>query len=372
MARGFTSPVWMTFKQARELGAVVRKGETGSTVVFASRFTKSEADGNGRGRPGDPFPEGVLRVQCGPDRRSADHHYHRPEPALDPVERIENADRFFRNTGAVIRHGGTQAYYSPVTDHIQMPPFQTFRDAASYTSTLSHEATHWTANPRRARAAISAVMPRTRASAPARNSLPSSAAASYAPTLESYRARPQPDHASYLASWLAVLSKTGGRFFRPRPLMRRGQSPSCTICSLMQLRRKSRLKNQRRSLHPPTADTSLGSLCSSALIWCQVQLAPDRGFAVGRFELSGLLDFDGKRLCLLTHVSSRRRIASTRYRVDYWEATPWPVRRHRVALALRRRNGSTTAMFRWVRRWQVAISVFLLTRRHRPRPLRAR
>ena len=47
MSRGFASSTWMTFKQALELGAAVRKGETGSTVVFASRFTKSEADGNG-------------------------------------------------------------------------------------------------------------------------------------------------------------------------------------------------------------------------------------------------------------------------------------------------------------------------------------
>ncbi|WP_407812971.1 ArdC-like ssDNA-binding domain-containing protein, partial [Staphylococcus aureus] len=41
MSRGFASPMWMTFKQALELGGAVRKGETGSTVVFASRFTKS-------------------------------------------------------------------------------------------------------------------------------------------------------------------------------------------------------------------------------------------------------------------------------------------------------------------------------------------
>ena len=47
LAQGFTSPMWMTFRQARQLGAAVRKGETGSTVVFASRFTKSEADGSG-------------------------------------------------------------------------------------------------------------------------------------------------------------------------------------------------------------------------------------------------------------------------------------------------------------------------------------
>ena len=47
VARGFTSPIWMTFKQAAELGGHVRKGETGSIVVYASRFTKTETDGNG-------------------------------------------------------------------------------------------------------------------------------------------------------------------------------------------------------------------------------------------------------------------------------------------------------------------------------------
>ena len=41
--------------------------------------------------------------------------------------------------------------------------------------------------------------------------------------------------------------------------MRSGQSTSCTICSLMQPMRKSRPRNQSRSLSPPTADTSLGS-----------------------------------------------------------------------------------------------------------------
>jgi antirestriction protein ArdC len=43
MSHGFASSMWMTFKQALELGAAVRKGEIGSTVVF----TKSEADGDG-------------------------------------------------------------------------------------------------------------------------------------------------------------------------------------------------------------------------------------------------------------------------------------------------------------------------------------
>src|SRR4051794_9506242 len=45
--QGFTAPIWMTFKQAIELGAHVRKGEKGSPVVYANAITKTEADADG-------------------------------------------------------------------------------------------------------------------------------------------------------------------------------------------------------------------------------------------------------------------------------------------------------------------------------------
>jgi Zincin-like metallopeptidase len=58
------------------------------------------------------------------------HYYARAEPpALTPMQRLEAADRFFAATGADIRHWGTQAYYALGPDYIQMPPFETFRDA---------------------------------------------------------------------------------------------------------------------------------------------------------------------------------------------------------------------------------------------------
>ena len=47
MARGFTAPLWMTFRQALQLGAHVRKDETGSLVVYADRITKTETDEKG-------------------------------------------------------------------------------------------------------------------------------------------------------------------------------------------------------------------------------------------------------------------------------------------------------------------------------------
>ena len=36
------------------------------------------------------------------------------------------------------------AYYNVSQDFVQMPPFESFRDAESYYATLAHETTHWT------------------------------------------------------------------------------------------------------------------------------------------------------------------------------------------------------------------------------------
>ena len=143
IARRFSSSMWMTFKQALELGAAVRKGESGSTVVFASRFTRTEADGSGRDIEREiPFLKAYSVFNVEQIDGLPQHYYCPPAPVPDPVARIEHADRFFRNTGAMIRHGGAKAFFSPATDHIQMPVFESFRDAASYYATLSHEAGH--------------------------------------------------------------------------------------------------------------------------------------------------------------------------------------------------------------------------------------
>jgi antirestriction protein ArdC len=207
VARGFASPVWMTFKQASELGGHVRKGESGSLVVYASRFTKTESDGHGGEVERDvPFLKtytafNVEQIDCLPDR-----FYGRPVAVADPVERIDHADRFFANTGAAIRHGGSKAFYSPSTDHIRMPPFESFRDAESYVAVLSHETVHWTADSRRVGRDLSRYAKDR--SERAREELVAEIGSAMlcadldiVPELE-----PRPDHASYIASWLEVLA----------------------------------------------------------------------------------------------------------------------------------------------------------------------
>jgi antirestriction protein ArdC len=47
MAKGYSSSRWMTYRQAGELKAHVRKGECGSLVVFADRVAKTETNDKG-------------------------------------------------------------------------------------------------------------------------------------------------------------------------------------------------------------------------------------------------------------------------------------------------------------------------------------
>jgi antirestriction protein ArdC len=46
VSKGYSAPIWMTFRQALELDAHVRKGERGSTVVYASKITRTGTDGD--------------------------------------------------------------------------------------------------------------------------------------------------------------------------------------------------------------------------------------------------------------------------------------------------------------------------------------
>ncbi|TJW00030.1 MAG: DUF1738 domain-containing protein [Mesorhizobium sp.] len=206
VSRGFVSPTWMTFKQSTELGGHVRKGETGATVVYASRFTRMETDDRGEEvERGIPFLKAYTVFCADQIEALPEQYYLNPAPATDPVERIAHADTFFANTGAVIRHGGNQAYFQPALDVVQMPPFESFRDAASYYATLGHELTHWSGAKKRLDRDLSRYH-KDRASRAHEELIADlggcflAADLGIVPELE-----PRPDHASYLASWLTIL-----------------------------------------------------------------------------------------------------------------------------------------------------------------------
>jgi antirestriction protein ArdC len=151
MEKGFAAPIWMTFKQALEFDAHVRKGETGSLVVYADKITRTETDA-ATGEEAEraiPFMKGYTVFNVEQIDGLPAHFCAKPEPKGESVPRIEHAESFFAATRAHIVHGGCRACYVVSRDQIHMPCIDCFRDAESYYATLAHEATHWTRHPSR-------------------------------------------------------------------------------------------------------------------------------------------------------------------------------------------------------------------------------
>ena len=142
-ARGYACPIWLTFNQAKELGANVRKGEHGELVVYASTITRTETTQKGEEIDREiPFLKGYTVFNAEQIEGLPPHFTAPAAPTLDPVQRVAQAEAFFANTGAEIRHGGGRAFYAIGADYVQLPPFETFRDVESYYATLGHECCH--------------------------------------------------------------------------------------------------------------------------------------------------------------------------------------------------------------------------------------
>jgi len=134
----FSNPNFLTFKQAKNAGGNVRKGEKGSKVVYLGTGRYEDDNGDERAYK---FLKSytVFNVeQCEnlPEKLTA---WTKPEPFTDQ-EFIE----FCQNTGADIRHGDERAYFAPLMDYVAMPHPQAFKTTDDYKATMLHELTHWT------------------------------------------------------------------------------------------------------------------------------------------------------------------------------------------------------------------------------------
>jgi antirestriction protein ArdC len=203
--KGYTRNIWMTFKQSEAYKAHVKKGEKGTTVVYADRASKTETDAQGEEVESRySFLKSytvfnVEQVEGLPER-----FYEPPAPQDDEhkLTLIEEAEAFFAKTGAVIHHGGNRAFYAPGPDFIQMPNLQAFTDAESYTATKAHELVHWTGHKDRENREFGK---RFGDQAYAFEELVAELGAAFLCCELGIYPEPREDHAAYLASWLKVL-----------------------------------------------------------------------------------------------------------------------------------------------------------------------
>jgi antirestriction protein ArdC len=212
---GYACPTWMTYRQAQGVGAQVRKGERGSLVVYANRIRREDVD-EATGETAEreiPFMRAYTVFNCEQiDGLPARFQAPAAAAALSAAERIARAEAFFAALGADVRHGGAHAWYAIHSDRVQLPPFETFRDAGSYYATLAHEITHWTRHPSR----LDRDLGRRRMGDEgyAREELVAELGAAFLAADLGLDLEPREDHASYIASWLKVLKQDKRAIFQ--------------------------------------------------------------------------------------------------------------------------------------------------------------
>lgn len=222
MSHGYAHNRWLTFQQARAMGGCVRRGETGTPIVF---FKMLELDGaaavvrhaanDASGRKVIPLLRSftvfnAAQVDGLPSDLTA---VPTPPEGWSPVAA---AEELLAHSGAVLRHGGEQAFYRPSDDIIQLPLPAVFPQASRYYNTALHELTHWTSHPSRCNRVLSN---RAHLEAYAFEELVAEMGSAF---LSSHCGLPSElQHASYIASWLRALRNDKRLIFNAASLAQR-------------------------------------------------------------------------------------------------------------------------------------------------------
>ena len=149
---GFPGQSWLTFRQALALGGNVRKGERGTTVVYADRFVpddeKRRARETGEEAQAIPFLKRFTvfnAAQC--ENLPDDIAIVAPPPPPGLIE--PQVEALIRATGIDFRIGGNRAFYVPALDYVQVPPPQAYFEPINWHRTALHELGHATGHPSR-------------------------------------------------------------------------------------------------------------------------------------------------------------------------------------------------------------------------------
>jgi len=144
---GFASQRWLTYRQCELAGGHVCKGEKGTTVCYADRFTPGEEQDRARDEEREARQIAFLKRftvfnvgQC----EGLPDGFRPAVPALAEAELVPHADALIRATGADIRIGGDKAFYAPALDVVAVPPKAAYPEPINWYRTALHELGHWT------------------------------------------------------------------------------------------------------------------------------------------------------------------------------------------------------------------------------------
>jgi antirestriction protein ArdC len=148
----YSSPFWLTFKQAQVLKGNVRQGEHGTPIVFYKQLPedqKKQAAKDGDEDTRAPFVlchYTVFNVEQCDGLTLPEVSQPAIAPDVDEDELCESIVNGWEKRPSLHLTSPTEyrAYYRPSTDSVHMPTRSRFVDAPHYYSTLFHELIHST------------------------------------------------------------------------------------------------------------------------------------------------------------------------------------------------------------------------------------
>ncbi len=210
--RGYATQGWLTYRQAEGLGGHVRRGEQGTTICYADRFTprieqeRAVSDGDAARQVAFLKRFTVFNVdQC----EGLPEALREIAVPLPEREIVPHAEAVIAATGADIRIGGDRAFYAPEADYVAVPFQQLYRHPIDWYRTAFHELGHWTGHGTRLGRDQTG---RFGDCFYAREELVAELASAF--VCASLSIAPTVRHADYLASWLDVLREDSRAIFR--------------------------------------------------------------------------------------------------------------------------------------------------------------
>ncbi|KRR03904.1 antirepressor [Bradyrhizobium jicamae] len=199
----FTGQSWLTFRQALSLGGHVRKGERGTTVVYADRFVsvdeKRRASETGDEAQAIPFLKRFTVFntdQC--EDLPSEITTTAPPPPPGLIE--PRVEKLIKATGINFRIGGNRAFYAPAEDYVKVPPPQAYFEPINWHRTALHELAHASGHPSRLNRDLSGGYGTKKY---AFEELIAEISAAF--SCASLGILPTVRHADYIGSWLEVL-----------------------------------------------------------------------------------------------------------------------------------------------------------------------
>lgn len=230
-AKGYNSSNWGTFKQWKEKGGTVQKGEKGTPIVYwgVLYFEKGEGDKLGKKLiPNKPHSQKQLDAMArkGLIKKIMYEKYSTAfnqdqtdlveevvkEPAVTESTETETAPEFIacgetchtylNSQGIDCFSGGNRACYNPLEDCIRMPLMEQFRSEAERYHTLFHEMAHSTGHSSR----LDRLEPASFGSDPyAKEELVAELTASFLSNAHGIFAETESNSQAYFKNWADVL-----------------------------------------------------------------------------------------------------------------------------------------------------------------------